>query len=87
VTFSMTRTNQASANTSTGKLTESLTSGQSDLAKAVPNDPAHIARAAELSRVTDRQTDCRTDAAHIGNNSLHLIMNVKTRSVYFLVFS
>jgi len=45
------------------------TRGQGDLAKAAPNDPAHIARAAELSRVTDRQKD----TAIIGNNSLHLI--------------
>jgi len=32
----------------------------------------------ELSRVTDRQTDWRTDTAHIGNNSLHLMHCVRS---------
>jgi len=39
----------------------SKTSGQSDFRKAAPNDPVHTARAAELSRVTDRLTDRHRD--------------------------
>jgi len=49
---------------------EYITRGQSNSAKAAPNDPTHTARAAELSRATDRLTDLRTDTAIIGNNSL-----------------
>jgi len=45
--------------------TNSITRGQSDLAKAARNDPAHTARAAESSRVTD--------TAIVGINSLHLM--------------
>jgi len=34
--------------------------------------PTHTARAADLSHVTDRQTNRQTDTMNIGNNSLHL---------------
>jgi len=44
------------------------------LAKAAPNDPA---RAAELSRVTDRLTD----TAIIGNNSLHLMHSMQPKNL------
>jgi len=40
---------------------EILTRGQSNLAKAAPNDPTHTAHAAEFSHMIDRQTDWLTD--------------------------
>jgi len=36
---------------------------------------------AELSRVTDRPTDRRTDSANIGNNSLHLVHSMQPKSL------
>jgi len=48
--------------------------GQSDLTKTAPNDPAHTARASELSRVKDRLidrlTDPQTDTSIISCNTL-----------------
>jgi len=54
-----------------------ITRGQSDFTKAAPNDPARTARASELSRVTDKLTDLRTD---IGNNSLHLMHWIQSKN-------
>jgi len=50
-----------------GHLIKCTTRGQSDLAKAAPNDPAHTARAAaEMSRVVDGQTDRQTPQSSSG---------------------
>jgi len=58
---------------------KNLTRGQSELAKAAPNDPAHTVRAAEC-RMNDRLTDWLTDTAIIGNNSLHLMHSMQPKT-------
>jgi len=58
--------------------TFSLTSGQSTLTKAALNDAAHTPRAAaDLSRVTDGETDRLTDTANTGTNSQHLMHSMQ----------
>jgi len=58
------------------------TSGQSNLTKAAPNDPAYTARAAaDLSCVRDWQTDWLTETANIGKNSQHLLHSMQPNEI------
>jgi len=50
------------------------TSGQSNLTKAGPNDPAHMAHSVHCThRCRFKSRDRQTDIVNIGNNILHLM--------------